>query len=211
MISRLIPVIAMIAAVPAAAHAHGAPCATPEQTRNIRAYYEKMRPGVPLAVASRYFNVAESVVASALPDDAVVGTRVTPGIADQVWKSIESWGAQTDVSLVLAPNSKNAFAFPSKVPMDQDDSSDGYLDVYADDGKGVHSHIQIANIAAIYAHDMPNGDDKNRTRGVSFFGPTGDLIVAVYASIKADPFDPEAVQGFGRTWNLLKTMDKPCS
>lgn len=207
---RLIAAAAAIALIPVQANAHGGACATPEQKRNIRAYYDKTRPGVPLPVASRYFNLPEAVIASALPVEAAVGTAVTPEIADRVWKSIDAWGATTKVSLVLSPNSKNAFAFPSLVPITQDDSSDGYLDVYADGGKGVHSHIQIANIAAIYAHDMPNGDGKNRTRGISFFGPTGDLIIGVYASIKADPFDQKAVDGFARSWDLLKAMTPPC-
>lgn len=209
MTCRLLAAALLLAATPLAPAAAHAVCATPEQAKNIRAYYEKLRPGVPLPVASRYFNVPEAIVASALPADAAVGTSVTPEVADRVWKSIEAWGAQTRVSLVFAPNGKHAFALPSLVPIDQDDSSDGYLDVYADGGKGVHSHIQIAGIAAIYAHDMPNGDG-NRTRGVSFFGPGGDLIVGVYASIKADPFDPKAVEGFAATWRLLKELKRPC-
>ncbi|MFC3712976.1 ChuX/HutX family heme-like substrate-binding protein [Sphingoaurantiacus capsulatus] len=208
MIARLLTAAALLAVLPTAAQA--AVCATPEQVKNIRGYYEKLRPGVPLPVPSRYFNVPESVIPSALPTDQAVGTAVMPEIADQVWKSIDAWGPRTQVSLVFAPNSKNSFAIPSLVPITQNDSSDGYLDVYADDGKGIHSHIQIADVAHIYAHDIPNGDNKNRTRGVSFYGQTGDLIMGVYASIKADPFDPKAVEGFGRTWNLLKAMKRPC-
>lgn len=209
MIPRLLAAAAFLALPLSAANA--AVCATPEQTKNIRGYYEKLRPGVPLPVPSRYFNVAESVIPSALPADQAVGTVSTPEIADQVWKSIDAWGPKTQVSLVFAPNSKNSFAVPSLVPITQNDSTDGYLDVYADDGKGIHSHIQIADIAHIYAHDIPNGDGKNRTRGVSFYGRTGDLIMGVYASIKADPFDAKAVEGFGRTWTLLKGMQRPCN
>ncbi len=196
--------------LPAMAHTAGAVCATPEQTKNVRAYYDKMRPGVPLPVASRYFNLSESAVASALPDGMMVGTAANAALTDQLWKSIESWGAQTSVSLVFAPSGKHAFSFPSLVPMDQNDSSDGYLDVYADGGKGVHSHIQIAQISAIYAHDMPAGDGKNRTRGVSFYGPDGHLVIAVYASIKSDPVDPKAAAGFARTWDVLKALKRPC-
>ncbi|RYY29392.1 MAG: hypothetical protein EOP62_00700 [Sphingomonadales bacterium] len=208
---RFLVTAAILSALPLTAQAGDKLCATPEQTKNIRNYYEKMRPGVPLPVPSRYFNVAEAIIPSALPDTEAVGTASTAAIADQVWKSIESWGAQTSVSLVFAPNSKNSFSVTSLVPIDQNNSADGYLDVYADGGKGIHSHIQIANIAAIYAHDLPNGDGKNRTRGISFYGPTGDLIIGVYASIKADPFDPKAAEGFARTWDLLKGMKRPCA
>ena len=199
--------------LPVSAEAHGSTanlCATPEQTENVRNYYSKLRPGVPLPVASRYFNLPEAVIASALPDEAAVGAVSSLEVADQIWRSIDTWGATTKVSLVLAPNGKNSFAFPSLVPITQDDSNDGYLDVYADGGKGVHSHIQISDIAAIYAHDVPNGDGKNRTRGISFFGQTGDLILGVYASIKADPFDQKAVTGFHNTWRILKDMKQPC-
>lgn len=212
---RSIAALALFAAIPltsvsAQAQVKSAPCATPEQAKNIRAYYEKLRPGVPVSVASRYFNVPESIIASGLPEAEFVGTASNAALADEIWKSIESWGADAQVSLVVAPNGKHAFAFPSLVPIDQNDSSDGYLDVYADSGKGVHSHIQIAEISAIYAHDVPNEDPKVRTRGVSFFGPQGDLIIAVYASIRSGPVDPKAAAGFARTWDLIKSKQQIC-
>jgi len=201
---------AALTAVPATANAYGPVCATTEQAGNIKDYYTKSRPGVPLPVPSRYFNVTEFVVASALPTESSLGVEATPEVTKQIWASIDGWGASTKVTLVLSPGSKHAFAFPSLVPVTQSDAKDGYLDVYADGGKGVHSHLQLDHVKAIYATDLPTKDPKFRTRGVSFFGPSGDLILGVYASINTAGYDQKAVDGFGRTWNLLKGMPRHC-
>lgn len=206
---RLLTTAAMILIPATQASAHNV-CASTEQSSNIRDYYAKSRPGVPLPVPSRFFNVTEFTVASALPAENSLGVTATPEITREIWRSIEAWGATTKVTLVVSPNSKHAFAFPSLVPMTQAGAKDGYMDVYADDGRGVHSHVQLDYVAAIYATDMPTGNPEFRTRGISFFGPNGDLILGVYPSIKEDAFDQKAVDGFGKTWDLIKGMPRLC-
>ncbi|PZU51254.1 MAG: hypothetical protein DI568_01250 [Sphingomonas sp.] len=186
-------------------------CATTEQARNIRDYYSSMRPGVPLPVPSRYFNVTEFVVASALPPEQALGASATPEIVKQIWATIEGWGAATKVTLVLSPNSRHAFAFPSLVPTTQPNPKSGYMDVYADDGRGVHSHIQLDQVAAIYATDVPAKNPASRTRGISFFGPNGDLVLGVYASINQDSFDAKAVEGFARSWSAIADLPRLCA
>jgi putative heme iron utilization protein len=183
-------------------------CASPEQSSAILEYMDD-RPGIPLAIPSRNLEIPEAAVSSALPNDAAVGVMATPEISAKVWDSLEAWGADAAVGLVFSPSGQHAFALPSLVPMRVDDDTDGYLDVYADDGAGVHSHIQMKYVSAIYATDVkaPNGE---RTRGVTYFGPDGHGIIGVFASIKGDVYSDAAVAGFTDTWDLIASMPQAC-
>jgi len=209
MIAR-ISAFLLTAAFAAPALAGTPACATVEQASNIKTYYEKTRPGVPLTVASRFFNVPEFAIASGLPAALSIGTAVTPEQVKTIWSSIDAWGATTRVSLVVTPGSKHAFAFPSLVPITQKDAKDGYIDVYADEGRGVHSHIQLDQVAAVYATELADPKPGFKTRAISFFGPDGHLVIGVYASIKSDPFDDKAVAGFERTRALIASMPRIC-
>ncbi len=209
MIAR-ISAFLLTAAIAAPALAGGPACATIEQAGNIKTYYEKTRPGVPLTVASRFFNVPEFAIASGLPATLSVGTAVTPDQVKTIWNSIDAWGATTRVSLVVTPSSKHAFSFPSLVPITQKDAKDGYIDVYADEGRGVHSHIQLDQVAAVYATELADAKPGFKTRAISLFGKDGNLVLGVYASIKSDPFDDKAVAGFERTRALITSMPRIC-
>ena len=201
----------IVATTPVRANVVAQACATPAQRANIVNYYAKMRPGVPLPVASRYFNLPEMAVASAIaPDMGSVGVTSSEKTVE-IWRSINAWGEQTRVQLVLSPQSKHAFAFPSLVPMIQGPPEDGYLDVYADKGNGVHSHLQLSEIAAVAATDLPTAKTGFRTRGISFFDNSGELIIAVYASIKDGEPDPNAVKGFEATKALIAKLSPACS
>ena len=204
--------IATATALPASAQASNASpvCATPAQRVFIQDYYTAKRPGVPLPVPSRYFEVPEFVVASALPADISVGTAASPDVVRTVWSSIEAWGADSKVTLVISPTSQHAFAFPSLVPVQQPNPNPGYISVYADSGNGVHSHLQLNRVAAIYAVDLPTDKPEFRTRGVSFFGADGHLIVGVYASIREGAFEQRAVDGFAATQTLIRSMPRLC-
>lgn len=183
-------------------------CATPEQTKIVHEYLQE-RPGVPLAIPSRKFEIPEATVSSALSSNDAVGVIATPEIASKIWDSIEAWGATSEVGLVFSPSGQHAFALPSLVPMRVDADDDGYLDVYADDGKGVHSHIQIKYVDEIYAVNLKaeNGD---LTSGVTYFGPDGHAILGIFASIKGQVYSESAMDGFEKTWNLISTMPEPC-
>lgn len=193
-----------------AALAHSLPCATEGQKAEVRSYYADQRPGVPLAVASRHFDYPELVIASGLPAEQSFGTAATPETTRKIWDSIDAWGAKTEVRLVLTPNSEHAFAFPSLVPVTQPDEGDGYLDVYADEGRGVHSHIQLDRVAAIFASDIPVDMSGKRTQAISLFGHDGDLILGVYATIRGEEYEGDAVAGFERTRDLIGSMPRIC-
>lgn len=183
-------------------------CASTEEVALVGEYMTN-RPGIPLAIPSRNLEIPEAVVASALSSEDAVGVMATPEIASQVWDSIEAWGEYSKVGLIFSPSGQHAFALPSLVPVRVDPDEDGYLDVYADDGNGVHSHIQLKYVSAIYATDL-SSESGDRTRGVTYFGPDGNAIIGVFASIKTDVYSEAAVTGFDDTWDLLAEMPQPC-
>lgn len=185
-------------------------CASAAQAQLVRDYYGKTRPGAPLPIVSRHLNVPELVIASGLPASESIGTPGSTQATRAVWDSIDAWGASTSVKLVFTSGGKHAFAFPSLVPITQPDDGKGFLDIYADGGKGVHAHIQLAHVQAIYATDIPGKEEGKRTRAVSFFGADGQLILGVYASIATESFDPAAARGFAKTWDLVKSMPRVC-
>lgn len=206
----LIAITGLLAAAAATAEPLASMCASSIDAQRVRTYYSKFRPGVPLPVPGRFLDVPEVIIASGLPAGQSVGVAGTPGLAKEIWKSIDAWGPKTAVKLVLTSGGKHAFAFPSLVPITQADDGSGMLDVYADDGKGVHGHIQSARVKAIFATDVPGKEPEKRTRAISYFGEDGELILGVYASIAAETPDPKAIEGFGRTWALLKSMPQLC-
>lgn len=186
-------------------------CATPREEALIQSYAYDQRPGIPLAIGARNLEIPEAVFASGMKEGDVVGVMATPDIATEIWTSMdEAWGADAKVGLVFSPSNQHAFALPHLLPVQVDGSEDGYLDVYADDGNGVHSHIQLKYVEAIYATDLKNADGVSETKGISLFGPDGDLIISVYASIKGDVYSEAAENGFATTWDLIASMPQAC-
>lgn len=187
------------------------PCASPSHLPLVRDFYENQKPGRPLPVAGRHFNVPESVIASALPASQSIGTPGSPKIAQEIWKSIDAWGATTSVKLVLTSGGKHAYSFPSLVPIAQPDTNEGWLDMYADGGKGVHAHINGPYLKAVYATDIPGPKDGERTQAISFYNQDGSLILGVYARVSGETFDQAAVDGFKKTWALIESMPRVCT
>lgn len=187
------------------------PCASASHAPMVRDFYENQKPGRPLPVAGRHFNVAESVIASALPATQSIGTPGSAQVAQQIWKSIDQWGANTSVKLVLTSGGKHAYSFPSLVPITQPDTGEGWLDMYADGGKGVHAHINGPYLKAVFATDLPGPKEGERTQAISFYNQDGSLILGVYARVAGETFDQAAVDGFKKTWALIESMPRICA
>lgn len=94
--------------------------------------------------------------------------------------------------------------------MRQEDLDDGWLDIYADNGDGVHGHLWLEPIRTVWAVDLPAKETGGHTRAISFFLPDGNLAISVYATLGSKKFDPAAIAGFERTRALLETMPRLC-
>ncbi len=184
-------------------------CAT-DQEKSIARQGITQFPGAPVAIGSRFLGMKEFTFASALPSDVSIGAWITGNAVAELWKSIDAWGKDTMVRVVISPQSEHAFSLYGKVPTTQSIADPGYLDVYADEGRGIHSHIQLDKIAAVYATDLPSDDPSRRTRGINFYDHLGHNVIGIYASIMRYDPDPAAIEGFNRTRAIIETMPRAC-
>lgn len=210
---RIVMTVSALAAVaPSLADSAGLPCATSADKLRVKQYYEKEHPGAAMSMPSRLLDVPELVISSALPAEQSIGVVATPRITKDVWKTIDAWGADTTIKLVFASGGKHAFVFPTLVPITQPERTHpkGYLDMYADGGKGIHAHLQLAHVKAIYATDYAGEAADKRTRAVSFYGQDGNLILGVFASIYDEEQRPRAIEGFAKSWDSIKSLPRVC-
>lgn len=204
--------LSLLAALGVAGHASAADtCASTDDAKVIQHYYGKVRPGAPPPAVSRLFRMPEATVASALQADQAYGVRSNRLFFDQVWKSVDSWGADTRIGIVFTSGGMHAWNFPSTVPQTQASSSLIWYDMYADEGKGVHGHITPQEVDQIWTMQIPTARPDRFTRILAFYGKDGNLIVGLYVSEGVKDFDPKAVEGFERTRELLKTQPRICS
>ncbi|MFC3053537.1 ChuX/HutX family heme-like substrate-binding protein [Kordiimonas pumila] len=206
-----IPFIAMVIASSGVAKAHSNYeqqfCATADEKALVTDFVTNKRPGKPLPVAARTLDILEGKVATSLPSDLTVGTLGSPEVFKKVWASVEAWGAETSVGLVFTENKVHTFVVPSLVPMTQ--PGDGPLaDLYADNGNGIHSHVDPTDVKAIYAAKLPAGDGFTRT--LSFYDSKGGLIWALIAGEANGKGEKAAIDGFEETWKLIASMPQAC-
>lgn len=188
-----------------------APCASDDDARVIRDYYAQVRPAAPPPAVARLFRMPETRVVSALPAAQTWGVRSDRRFFAEVWESIDAWGADTRVGIVLTAGGMHVWNFPSKVPQTQGSTSPIWYDMYADDGKGVHGHITPQEVDQIWALQLPTTDSEHFTRILGFYGADGNLIIGLYVSENLKDFDPAAVAGFEKTRELLQTRPRICA
>lgn len=209
---NLLLTASLLATLGLAGHAHAFDtCASADDAKVIQHYYAQTRPGAPPPPVSRLFRMKEATVVSALDAKQAYGVRSNRLFFDQVWKSVDAWGAETKIGIVFTSGGMHAWNFPSTVPQTQASSSLIWYDMYADKGAGVHGHITPQEVDQIWAMKLPTKEADKFTRILAFYGKEGDLIVGLYVSEGVKAFDPKAVAGFEKTWELLKTQPRICA
>lgn len=185
------------------------PCADPFEKAVVREYYNKIRPAAALSIVSRAYRMPESVIASALPPTWSVGTETTEDMVHKIWRSIDEWGDKTKVGLVFTSGGTHAFNFSGSVPMTGELEDDGFHDIYADGGDGVHGHIFTPAVKSVYAATLPTPVG-TYTRMVGFYNEAGNLVIGVYASEGSGKGDAAAIEGFKKTRALIASMPRSC-
>ncbi len=184
-------------------------CATADEAALVRKFYTETRPGAPLPIPGRKLDLPESKIASGLSADLAIGIDGSPERLADVWRTIDDWGADTPVRVVVSIDGWHPFDFPSKVPVTQAKHNPGFYDVYADNGDGVHIHINPDDVNLIYAANVP-APDGTAGRSVNLYDSDGRLIIGVYASSGGKPENADAVAGFNGTWALLASLPRAC-
>lgn len=202
----------LLAALGLAGHAAAADtCASADDAKVIRHYYAQTRPGAPPPAVARLFRMEETRVASALEPAQAYGVRSNRLLFDEVWKSVDAWGADTRIGIVFTSGGMHVWNFPSKVPQTQSTTTPIWYDMYADGGAGVHGHITPQEVDQIWALQIPTKEADKFTRILGFYDRQGALIVGLYVSEGVKDFDPKAVAGFERTRELLRAQPRICA
>lgn len=183
-------------------------CASSKEADRVRAFYEEFV-GAPTPIPGRRLDMPEARVVTALPAENSIGALTTPEQVKDIWTTIDEWGEETFVHLVFTMGGQHVYDFPSLVPVRQEDLQDGWLDIYADNGDGVHGHLWLEPIRSVHAIDIPGPDD-DRTRAINFYTLDGNLAIGVYASISTKDFDQAAVDGFAKTREFIASLPKAC-
>ncbi len=210
--AKLLASLPLLTAMTLAGHARAQDtCASADDAKVIQHYYAEVRPAAPPPAVGRLFRMEETRVVSALKPEYAYGVRSNRLFFDEVWKSVDAWGADTRIGIVFTSGGMHVWNFPSKVPQTQSTSTPIWYDMYADEGKGVHGHITPQEVDQIWALQLPTKEAGKFTRILGFYDKQGDLIVGLYVSEGVKDFDPKAVEGFERTRELLKKQPRLCS
>lgn len=167
-------------------------------------------PASPPPIPSHDLRLIETKVVSSLSRRQAVGAPATRERFAEVWKSIDAWGADKNVNLVVTVDGWHAFAFPSKVPITQPSDGGDFYDIYADNGEGVHTHINPDLLSYIYAINLPANNGR-ALRNVSFYDKKGDLVFAIHATEAGKEEDPDLIKAFDKTWSVIAAMPAACN
>lgn len=181
-------------------------CASDKVAAKIAKTYKDVV-GAPLPVVSRMTGALEVHVATSLENSVTVA--VTPEEVKDIWTTIDAWGPDTYTNLVFTMGGKHVLDFRHKIPTREADLDDGWLDIYADGGAGVHGHLWLERVTTVSAIEIPGTGDHN-TRAINFYGPDGKLAIGVYSSITTKEVDQKAVDGFYKTREYLAKMKQAC-
>lgn len=176
----------------------------------INQFYAKA-PGAPIPIATHDLEISEAHLISALPQDWRIGTPATPEVTRAIWESIDGWGKTANTKLIFGVNGIHNFIIPTHVPMTQIDEKDGYLDIKADNGDGMHGHIITDDVKYVYALRLPGKDNKIFTRSIGFYDPRGGLIVSIYVNLPSYKGEISAINGFESSWDLIANMPRVCT
>lgn len=184
-------------------------CADSYDKSMVRDYYRVLQPGAPPPIPGRDLALVETKIVSGLPQSESIGTLASREIYEQIWKTIDTWGGDNWITLVLTVDGFHAWAFPSQVPVTRTPAPEAFYDMYAQGDDGVHAHINPDHISMIYAVRVraANGE---YLRAVNFYGENGHLVVGVYATEPLKQRATQVVEGFEQTWNAIEALPRAC-
>ena len=185
-------------------------CADSYEKFLVREFYDKYEPGAPMPIPSRELDLVETKIVSGLPPSQAVGTPATRAKFEQVWRSIDKWGADSSIFIVVTVDGYHAFRFPSKVPITREPAPEAFYSTFADDGNGVHGHLNPDLMGMIWATKLRARNGKY-LRTVNFYDMDGDLISGIYASVPEAPVADEVLRGYQATWELIESMSRACA
>ena len=174
-------------------------CANPEQATTVKALYATA-PVPPTFMAAARLGLPESLVASAIAGQQVIGT--TGAGFETVWKSLQEW----DDATVVLLKSGYVFEVRGRIPPGAPSTKSQFYNL-KQDGAGLGGHLRPDLVGAIYAVDLagPQGP----LRGITFLDAAGEGIFGVYLPEGAAPKPALAAQ-FEKTRAVIAALPRVC-
>lgn len=184
-------------------------CADSFDKSMVRDYYNKLQSAAPPSIASRDLALVESKIVSGLPPSQAVGAVSNRERYEQIWQTIDSWGAENTISIVVTVDGIHAFSFPSKVPVTAAHDHGGFYNSYANEGHGLRAHINPDLVSMVYAVKLAAAEG-SFLRAVNFYDSYGDLIWGLYATEPNKARAEQVSTGFARTWETIASLPRAC-
>lgn len=186
-------------------------CASSAAAQQVQAYYKDVRPGAVLPIPSRALGLPEAQITSGLTPTQRILLAPSRKTLAAIWTTVNDWGADTDIRIVVSPGGWHPFDFPAKVPISREKSlAPQFFDAMTADPNAARFHIDVDSLSLIALSDTP-GTAGSSTRAVSLYDRDGLLVVSLYASQAGKAHDTKAVTGFKATWRAAKALPKACT
>lgn len=198
--TRIVTALAVIAGMGLPASASDF-CATPEQTKQVRAFYAT-NPGTMPPVAATRLGLPEAIVLSALePEQAAsaAGSHFA-----EIWTAIGEWKEAT----FLIMKGANVFEIRSAVGKGTPSTKSQYYNIeYTHPLRG---HLRPDLYASLYAVSLPV-KDKVGPRGVLFYDAEGASVFGAFISGDGPPPEAAELAKFDQLMALIRSKPAVCA
>jgi putative heme iron utilization protein len=175
-------------------------CATPEQSRQIQAFY-KEKPATMPVIAGRQLKLPEAVVVSGLPADQAAGAD---GEAfTDIWAAMTTWKE----AVFLITKGDNVFEVVSPIAAATPSKTSQYTNIAYE--HPLRGHLRPDQFRSIYAVAMP-GKDGAMARGVLFYDADGASVFGAFLSGEGPPPPASEIAKFDALMRLVKARPRVC-
>ena len=176
-------------------------CATPDQAKQIQAFY-KDKPGTMPVIAGRQLKLPEALVASGLPADQMAGT--TGAAFADVWAAIVEWKQP----VFLITKDLNVFEILSPVGAATKSKTSEYTNIAYE--HPLRGHLRPDLYASIYAVALPTKEEGLVARGVLFYDANGASVFGAFVSGEGPTPTAGDIAGFDALKAMIKKRPPAC-
>jgi len=175
-------------------------CATPEQARQIQAFYQD-KPATMPVIAGRNLKLPEAVVASGLPADQAAGIKGEAFM--EVWAAMTAWKE----AVFLITKGQNVFEVVSPIAAATPSKTSQYTNIAYE--HPLRGHLRPDLFRSIYAVALP-GKDGAMARGVLFYDADGASVFGAFISGEGAPPPASEIAKFDDLMRLMKARPQVC-